>query len=78
MNIALWNANRGFRPNLNGTCSNWRELSWNAAPSIRRQLLSLIDSGLTDMRALYRLIGFIVLCGIVFALGYFQVGARCH
>jgi hypothetical protein len=30
------------------------------------------------MRALYRLIGFIVLCGIVFAIGYFQVGAGCH
>lgn len=30
------------------------------------------------MRALYRLIGFIVLCGIVFAIGYFQTGAACR
>lgn len=30
------------------------------------------------MRALYRLIGFVMLCAIVFAIGYFQVGAGCH
>lgn len=30
------------------------------------------------MRALGRLIGFVVLCAIVFAIGYFQVGMGCH
>lgn len=30
------------------------------------------------MRALYRLFGFAVLCAIIFAIGYFQVGAGCR
>ena len=30
------------------------------------------------MRAIARLIGFVMLCAIVFALGYFQVGMGCR
>lgn len=30
------------------------------------------------MRALVRLIGFVALCAVVFALGYLRVGMGCH
>lgn len=30
------------------------------------------------MRAVARLLGFVMLCAIVFALGYFRVGTGCH